>query len=360
MKILKHNPQVSAGQRKYSIPYNGDLDLVRWAVKTGHVYEVYFAGGAGHDLSTVASRDSVYSSNEIEKLVAFCSAQGIGRNLLINKSVLYFENVKRLLAYIRSLERAGGVTAVTVADQRIVPYLSRAFPEVEIQASVFMHIDSALKAREAWRNGIKSLCLDVSLNRNIPELERIRELKRYYKELRVKLLVNHGCYCNCVHSGRHEDWLVFRDLMKRQGRKGRHALGALFDSEPCAFRRTSWVDEIKRPFIRPEDVCFYENNGLADHFKIAYRNDSSEELRVKLSAYFLRSFDGDIFRLAPSNYRDDAEFICSNKDIPKNFVTMTGRCGYACETCHYCDEVATRAFKPNLSGHQRRRKDNIA
>ena len=72
------------------------------------------------------------------------------------KSILYFDNVKDIFSYMKSLEKYGGVTAVTIGDRMIVPYLAKAFPGINIQSSGFLHIDTANKVREAWKMGIKS------------------------------------------------------------------------------------------------------------------------------------------------------------------------------------------------------------
>jgi len=339
---------------KYSIPYNGDLELMKWAIGSGQVYEVYFGGPAGDDYSSSDRESCGISCEDVMSLVKMCDENGVGRNFLMNKSMLYFENIKKIFAYIKSLKDYGGITSLTVADPMIVPYLKKGFPHVDIQSSVFLHIDNANKVREAWKMGITGFCLDVSLNRNGPELERIRDLKKYYPGMTIKLLANHGCFQNCFYSLVHEDWLVLKDLCLAQTEK-KYMLGNLApEAYRCVFRMKHQADEIKRPFIRPEDVGYYEDNHLTDYIKICYRVDSSPVLQKKMKAYFDRSYDGDLFDLAPAN-RDNCDMKCRNKNFPENFIDKVLYCGFLCEECRYCEKVALGVLQQtqgdvNLSG----------
>ncbi|MBF0618801.1 MAG: U32 family peptidase [Candidatus Omnitrophica bacterium] len=330
---------------KFSIPYNGDIDLIKWAIGSGQVYEVYFSGPVETDYSSAYQNLKTYSSVEIDGLVRLCAQKSIGRNFLINKSILYFENVKKILQYMKRLETLGGLTAVTVADRMIVPIIKQAFPKLTIQSSVFLHIDSASKVREAVKMGISGFCLDVSANRNGEELEKIRKLKKIYPEITIKLLANHGCYSHCFYAPKHEDWPVLRSLQAKRSRQGEYILGDMINERKCVFKTENLADEIRRPFIRPEDVGFYEQNQWADYIKIAYRLDTTPVLRRKLKAFFERKYIGDIFDLAPSN-RGGIKLMCANTLFPANFVRKVCSCASACDKCSYCLDVAARVFVP--------------
>jgi hypothetical protein len=118
----------------------------------------------------------------------------------------------------------------------------------------------------------------------------------------------------------------------------------MVDGEKCVFKVTKPSDEIKRSFIRPEDITYYEQKGLMDYVKICYRQDTTPVLRKKIEAYLNRSHDGDMFDISPSNKGKYAS-ICQNKKFPNGFVEKVLYCGFACETCNYCDGVANKVFE---------------
>lgn len=325
---------------KFSIPYNGDLDLVEWAIASGQVYEVYFSGSAETDYK---SEYNMYNQKEIEKLIRLCAEKKVGRNFLMNKSILFFNNMKNILSSLKRVDSFGGLTAITVGDTFIVPYIRGIFPKIPIQSSVFLHIDSASKVREALKMGITNFCLDVSCNRNGPELEKIRDLKKYYPEMTVKLLANHGCYNHCFYELQHQHWFVLKDLeLKNAVDQGKNALGNVVKGKKCLYRTNDLTDEIRRPFIRPQDIAFYEENHLADYIKIANRVDKTPLLRMKLEAYFNRAYNGDIFTLLPGR---PLPVICQNANFPKGFVRKVCFCGQVCDNCVYCRDVALRTFE---------------
>jgi len=331
----------------FSIPYNGDLELVRWAILTGKVSEVYFSGPAGADFSSPYQNEREYSDSEIRQLVSLCAEHGVARNFLMNRSVMFFDSLKEIRAYLKALDKVGGVTDVTLGDRMAVPYFREMFPLVRIQASVFMHVDSARKVKEALKMGVTGFCLDVSMNRNGDELERIKRLRPKYPQLVIKLLANHGCYDTCFFA-KHEDWPILCSIRDRfcgkdERMKDKYLLGNRVPSRKCIFRTKDLIDEIKRPFIRPEDVRYYETKGWADVIKIAYRLDSTPVLKKKLKAYFGGSYKGDVFELAPSN-RGGVPVIARNGLFPAGFARKVSSCGNECDGCSYCADVATRVF----------------
>ncbi len=333
---------------KYSIPYNGDLDLMRWAIGSGQVYEVYFSGIKGGDFSSPCDHPSVSGQTpaavpggDITELIELCAAKGIGRNYLLNKSILFFDSVKEILRYLRKLKSMDGLTSVTVADRAIVPFIRQMLPDVRIQSSVFLHIDSVHKVREAYKMGITEFCLDVSMSRNGPELERIREFRSTRPDIRIKLLANHGCYQYCFYAPRHEDWLSLLELGKKIGKEKTPDALVWHLNYNCLFKSSDIADEIRRPFIRPEDVEFYEKHRLADYIKIAYRTDATPVLKKRMQAYFDRSYEGDLLDIAPSNLGRKS-FSVRNKSFPEAFLKKLSYCGLRCDTCAYCSKVAAR------------------
>ena len=88
---------------KFSIPYNGDLKLVKEAISSGQVYEVYFAGPKGFDFSDSFENNSFYSWREIITLLDYCRRNRVRANLLVNKKIMFFEDLRKIESSINRL-----------------------------------------------------------------------------------------------------------------------------------------------------------------------------------------------------------------------------------------------------------------
>ncbi|QAT16964.1 hypothetical protein BU251_04075 [Candidatus Velamenicoccus archaeovorus] len=333
---------------KLSIPYNNDLALMKWAIATGGIYEIYFAGPEGDDHSNQYLNTRKASSGEIRQLIALCHRHKIKRNLLLNKRINFFDDLKRIGRYVKALEDSGGITSITLADPCIVPFLRKMFPKIALQSSVYMNIDSEHKIKEAVKMGMTEFTLDVSCNRDARALDAIRAGRKHLPAVTIKLLANHGCYLHCFYGGRHAEWPVLMEAARTMLQEGAGCYVGFMLKDGCQFATQEPADEIRRPYLRPEDLAFFEENGWADGIKIAYRKDDSRLLKTKISAYLARSFKGDLFTLAPSN-KGPLPFICDNKAFPKDFIEHTTHCNQRCVSCRYCASVAQAAIKPKTS-----------
>ena len=179
----------------------------------------------------------------------------------------------------------------------------------------------------------------------VGDFDAVREARKHLPDITIKLLANHGCYLHCFYGGRHAEWPVLMDAAKAFLREetGRYVGFMLKDG--CQFLTREPADEIRRPYLRPEDLTYIERQGWADGIKIAYRKDDSRLLKQKISAYLARSFQGDLFMLAPSN-KGPLPFTCDNKAFPKDFIERVVHCGQRCAHCRYCASVARAAITP--------------
>lgn len=324
---------------KFSIPYNGDLQLMEEAVMSGQVYEIYFAGSKKYNFSDPYVDWNHHSENKIYQLLDFCCRKNIQANFLINKATLFFEDIKKIEKYVKRLRSTGVHLHLTVADLCIVSFLKDKFPKIKLQSSIYMGIENAFKAEQALRAGISELCLAASLNRDFKELKKIMALKKKWPGLTIKLLGIHNCYLWCPYLSRHSELPIFNEtLATTYLSDNEKLLGRRVNYETCFYRVESVSDEIKRPIIRPEDISYYETNKLADYIKIAFRNETSRVLRDKFNAYFNRSFEGNLFCFINSNKHK--KLFCNNKRIPKDFIKKVMTCSKNCVKCGYCDELA--------------------
>ncbi|MDD3087800.1 MAG: hypothetical protein PHP89_04465 [Candidatus Omnitrophica bacterium] len=328
---------------KFSIPYNGDLKLVKEAISSGQVYEVYFAGPQGLDFSDSFENHLFHSLKQIIALLDYCRKSHVKTSLLVNKKIMFFEDLKKIESSISRLLGEGGVDSLTVTDTFLVPFLKEKFPSIELQSSIYLGIDSVHKAREALKMGFSLLGLDPSVNRRGEELKRIMGLKKVFPEMKVKLLGILTCYSNCFFASTHSQLPVLLGALNKSSLRGCDILGKRISPFLCHYQSEDISDELKRPFIRPEDISYYENNCLADYIKIAYRDEDSRILREKYTAYFNRSYKGNLFLLMDSTKH--SKIYCDNKEIPKGFIRKVMNCDKDCHTCSYCRRLALRLIK---------------
>lgn len=324
---------------KFSIPYNGDLALTEWAIESGEVYEVYFSGFFKHDFSDPYEKMEFHSYNEIKSLIDLCKVNNIKTNLLLNRKTMFFEDLSKVRQSIRMLTKAGHIDSVTISDPFMVSFLRKEFPSIELQSSIYMGIDNINKIREALKMGITTFCLDPSLNRNAAELKKAMRLKADYPQLAIKLLGVLTCYTYCFYSGVHNLLSVNRRILETMSLKDkRKSIGYHLNPFKCYYKCRDISDEIKRPFIRPEDITYYEKEQLTDYIKIAYRDEASGLLKEKMASYFNRSYKGDLFHLIDSTKHKD--IYCDNKKFPDGFVEKVTQCDKDCLRCGYCGRIA--------------------
>lgn len=315
----------------FSIPFNGDLALVKKALASGRVAEVYFAlpgrggGASGHFVKVKGA--PVSEAGSIAALAALCSRSGAGLNLLCNSPSLAGLDLAPVFAAARAL----GVTSVTLADPLFIAAFREALPEVRLQASVIMNINSVERARQVFAAGVRTLTPAAEASRNLDLLLGFKRLKSGFPGARIKLMANYYCGYDCAYMTAH----YFSALLPR-GSAPRGPGGA------CYYRSAAEYERLKRPFIRPEDTGFYERRGLADEFKLIARYQPSAALRKIYAAYFTGSFSGDLNELMggrAGNYGKKRPCRMDNSRFPGGFVLRTATCDKDCAACGYCRRV---------------------
>lgn len=320
---------------KYSIPFNGDLGLVKDAFKTAMVGEVYFAGTGRNDTGNhwSGARSRAISGKTLGTLLRLCRRHGVKSNLLCNSATLFFSDLSRTFDYIRSL---GHVDAITVADPFAVSAFVKEFPDKDIQASIIMNLDSSHKVEKVLGLGLGTVNVPGRFNRDISGLKSLSRLKAFYPNFKIKLLANYDCFFDCPFSTWHYMLGTYKSVfgdwesLVRRNRVYPCADECAFDSGP--------VEWIKKPFIRPEDVEYYERNNCADIFKLVFRSDRSEVLKQVYDAYFSGRFDGDLFEIV--NTHGTSGIYCDNTKFPPDFVKFVTTCNKECIGCDYCQKVA--------------------
>lgn len=341
----------------FSIPFNGDFDLLEEALRSGYISEVYFSIFTKEELACnnygVSENPTIKNNLDLQKLSGLCSEYGVGLNLLCNSPSLFYKDLNKLFSQIKTVKN---LTAVTVSDTLALPYFVKEFPNINIQASFIMNLDSVSKIKQFLSMGGGSVVLPGKFSRDKKLLSELKKLKKQFPKFRTKLIANLDCVCDCIFLPMHY-MIGFLRNFKRDDAK-------LYPDKLC-YRDMSPEDFIKVPFIRPEDLAYYRKNKFVDCFKLIYRSSPSSMLRQVYKSYFSESHNGNLFDIIPSkseSYEDarhvypgnlqgkNRNIYCDNSSFPKNFLLKVMCCSKECELCDYCKKVAIKTkTKINLS-----------
>lgn len=332
-------PAMSAKRKTaiFSIPFNGDLRLMAWAVSTGRVAEIYFAGD-GENSSALPLRSPQWLKDErgLQSLVNLCAQNGVKSNLLCNQATLYFSDPGKVFDTVRSLKN---LDAITVSDPYYLPLFAREFPNLDVQASIIMELDNIHKLRWMLQLGAGSVVLPIYVNRRESVLKEIKNLKKDFPRLRIKLLANSTCLYSCPFSNWHYDAMVYPEIKRRKVPACR--------PQDCGMRFVTPEDTLRRPFIRPEDTSYYMRRGYADAFKLGFRTFETPALRRILEAYFSGKYEGDLWELVKVHPNFPPGLRCENSGFPDDFAKKAMRPEAYAQHSSYFKHIAAKVLRKN-------------
>jgi collagenase-like PrtC family protease len=253
--------------------------------------------------------------------------------------------IGELLDWIAELE----VEAVTVSVPYLMEIIRRHYPQLRIVASVFCHIDSVDQARLYQQLGVDEITIVQLFNRNFRFLRSFRE----QLDVKLQLIVNNACLLGCPYRRYHANI-------------NSHASSSLgcqpafdYPTVCCTRTRLAHPEElIKSPWIRPEDLHYYEEIGL-DRFKLSGRTKNTPWLKTAISAYAKRKSPANLARLlsipnGPGSIKrrtyngvPEVELVIDNRQLDgfmQHFIDK--ECQLAsCQACGYCQRMARIAVK---------------
>jgi len=329
----------------FSIPFNGDLALVKSALASGKVSEVYFSPWSRHLRAANyfgAGEKAAAGDGAFKELYSLCRDAGARVNLLCNSPVMRLGELAPLFRRIRAL---GVPDSITLADPLAVRPFKTTFPGTELQASFIMNLDTPGKVARGLALGLGAVTLPAALNRDGRALEELRLLKRRHPSFRLKLMANMDCFANCIFVHSH---YTHGALLAESGEIEDEENGP---ARLCHMEYKSPGDFIRVPFVRPEDAAWYARRGWCDEFKLIYRAFPSSVLRKVYRAYFSARHAGNLFEIVPSkntaceNARGGGRapgLNCDNRAFPRGFAARVCACSKNCAACGYCDRTAVR------------------
>ena len=364
---------------KISLATNFDNDLID-QIKCYPVYEIYgklkhdYIGGGRPD-NTLVDVDKKIFENHVKKV----RDAGIRFNYLLNGSCLnnneqdskWQKEFIKFLTYLRSV----GVNALTITNPYILMLVKKHFKDdFKVRISTFACIDSYTKAKYWEDMGADYLCVDfVKINRDFKTLKYMVD---NLSKAKIEILVTNSCLENCPMVYTHTNSLSHAS--NKSSNKKYQDWSLFF----CQKKELEDVSEyIKSPWVRPEDIKYYEDIGI-EHFKITERDFPTSELVKRVKAYTERSYDGNLLDLIqghgvyekkPLNkkkknittrndlYKEikrvrglgqarefDRHIIIDNKKLDgfiKFFVD--NKCSGNCKSCGYCKKISEKTITKN-------------
>lgn len=366
---------------KISLATNFEDDLIDKIMPFG-VYEVY--GRFKEDiLSGGRPNNSIpeISKNKFEQHVKKVREAKINFNYLLNGACTsnleqdknWQSEFRNFILYLRKT----GVNAFTVTNPFILILLKKIYPECVCRVSTFACVNSLQKALY-WENmGADIICVDfVSANRDFALLAKMVE---HLKKAKIEILVTNSCIKDCPYIHTHVNCISHAST---KCKANTYIDWCLFK---CQSKQLCNTEEyIKSPWVRPEDIQFYENIGI-EHFKITERGFPTEILVKRLMAYKNRHYEGNLLDLIqghgyrlegtkeqPLNRKKDINSMSDlleelyrvrgfnrERTMPshcyidnsklQNFIQffINNKCTGDCEKCGYCKRIANNVITEN-------------
>lgn len=341
---------------EFSVPYNGDINLIpQLAALRDHggarIREVFLSGPQEHGASgRIAHNGNVA---QFGNAVAQIHDAGFRVNLVLNSTC---EGVGQYsdeyAAYLRDftsyMVEELGIEAFTIASPYVMAIVHDQAPDVEIAASVLCDVDCVERARAFERLGATVLTPDVSINRDLSMLRRIKE----ETNLELKVMVNEGCMHKCPYRKFHFN--AMSHVSANAAHLG-HGLsleqfkaqvdfvaGKPFFSLCGADLERGHSQILKSGWVRPEDLHAYE--GVSTFFKISGRTVPTHVVVRMVRAYMEQSWDGDLLDIMDSSLRTYSlarGASVDNKALgDAGFFERVTNCDRNCSRCGYCDRLA--------------------
>jgi len=321
--------------KNLSVPYNQDPALVDFYIEhKDRIYDMYFPAhpsvfrpSARMFNSKLNEEEHAKSMGEICRKLTIANIKPV---LLFNGNNKYGmiteSEISRLDNYLTFLI-IHGLETVVVSDPFLIPFFKYDYPELKVRSSVLFDVYNVDKVKQLEKLGIDEICLKNDLCRDMKTLRKIRASTS--KQLSV--ICNTTCTYSCAFYQAHHaimsvvnpsneeiEYIAAHNNLLNHVREG--------------------INMIKCPFIRPEDLWYYED--CINVFKLEGRQRPTEEAIMYALPYINRKTpkEGILSIVTPSCGMNI--FLSKMKmDIPDGFVEKVANCDRDCDNCRYCDNI---------------------
>ncbi len=248
------------------------------------------------------------SPEKIQKHIQISSSAGLKFNYLINSANVPLltdsGNKARAMDTLKWLSDIG-VDILTVACDELLHFISEHFQHFPLNVSIVRGIKSISEAEMLRRKfpSIRRITLHQTLNRDRAMLSS--HLEEAHKTqapnslpVEVELLANEICLYDCPRMKEHYIALSRCSQGDRE---------VSFDWNSCARqRRLDVLEFLNSCWIRPEDVCLYDDLGV-NYLKLAGRKESTANLVARAEAYLRAKYEGNVMDLFLAEFWPDSK-----------------------------------------------------
>ncbi|MFQ5873033.1 MAG: U32 family peptidase [Dehalococcoidia bacterium] len=275
--------------------------------------------------------------------IASAQAQGIGfiytMNVPCTGNREFTAEGQRLL-----VERLGwlaevGAEGIALANPYLIELVKRRFPELRVHVSTLASVDDVDKALFYQDLGADVIYLAEYVNRDFRLIEALRRLVR----CELVVTVNLGCLVHCPMRDYHASFISHASECLERGCYLDYSLAKCMQLK--ALRP---AEVIKATWVRPEDLCKYQEMGIR-RFKIAGREQGAAWILRAVAAYSGGRYEGALNDLVRG--LDELEPF-GNFPIRVDNTRLNGfisffeakDCSLGCRDCSYCDQWAEKAL----------------
>jgi collagenase-like PrtC family protease len=266
--------------------------------ETGRVHEVYGSLprspiGSGRPARRLAQQGGEPGFDEVRRFAERAHRSGIRVNYLLNAAVLDHSEYtragrERILSYVGEIAESG-VDMVTIAVPYLIELVRGNFPELPVSVSVICEVSDTHGLRLFERYGVQRVQIAEECNRDLALLELLAGTAGP----ELSLVVNNGCLRFCPYRSYHNTLCT----QGSQSDKPDHGYIDYPLLKCSAERAHSPVELLRSPWIRPEDLGFYEERFGIELFKLAGRQLPLANIATMVGAYARGGYDGNFLDL---------------------------------------------------------------
>jgi hypothetical protein len=243
-----------------------------------------------------------------------------------------FESFFRLVERgVRTVQDAIHLKAVVTMTPPLAEFLKKAFPKLEIRASVNERIGFVNQMEYAGRC-YDGFYLKSDVCRDIRLVEKARQWCDVHGKT-LHLVANNGCLYECPFLLEHLNTMGHQTAIAAGGSAWN---GRAMQCREVLTEAANRVQILQGCWIRPEDLGRME--GFFDTIALL-SNDIEQALKV-LKAYTEGRWDGDLLELLEPCHAGVAGLPPLRNDaFPSDWFDKTSTCGHMCDGCGYCAEI---------------------
>lgn len=293
---------------------------------------------------------------------------GIEFDYIMNSTVLdgseYTKEGKQEIIEFVGKMVDSGLNTITITVPYIIRLIKKYYPKLNMTASICAEVESVQRALDFEEIGVNCIVPAKDINRDFKTLNNMNKACKS----NLKLLCTTPCLYKCSDLYYHMNLSSVRDNSLQNSLKVKGNFMSHTASRCQRRRLENLVEYIKSPWIRPEDLPYYEAIGIND-FKLDGRDKTEEYNMDVLRAYMEGEHSGNLLYLMQNYYpKDKEEFdrivnaqtddwrLCVYLDntkldgFIKHFASMKNTCEKGCTGCNYCQswmEQSIMIYKDN-------------